>query len=173
MLEFKVYTPDDYKEFYREVLLRKVNKDVNDRLKYFAYSDSMQQEIIFLVLMEKNKKIVAATGISQSPYDSSVIWTHFTCTDPEYRNQGLSKRLIRHRFDYMREVYPGKSLKTSSFTFMGSLFIKKNLVKIRDKEYPDINLILGETKIYKPKYVVDQVMKHLENNEIVPNEFFD
>ena len=122
---------------YREYLLRKVNEGVFDRLKYFMPEFYYQQTNICLI--DSTKKILAVTGLQQNIGDHSEIYTTFITTDPEYRGKGLARRLVKERFEYMRKFHPGKSLKISSYTPLGFLFVKPMIDQI-SKDYPDIRV---------------------------------
>jgi GNAT superfamily N-acetyltransferase len=122
---------------HREYLLREVNKGIWDRLKYFMPEFYHQQTNICLI--DSNKKILAVTGLQQNIGDHSEIYTTFITTDPEYRGRGLARRLVRERFEYMRKFHPGKTLKISSYTSLGFLFVKPMIDQI-SKEYPDVQV---------------------------------
>ncbi len=129
---------DRGKILYREYILREVNKGIWDRLKYFLPESYHNQTNICVI--DSNKKIIAATGMQQSPHDPKIIWTTFISTDPAYRGRGLARMLVRARFDYMRKFHPGKTLQISSYTNLGFLLIKPIIDEL-SKEYPDVPVI--------------------------------
>jgi GNAT superfamily N-acetyltransferase len=121
---------------YRGYLLRAVNANLKERIRYFCI-EYYSQQTTFCLIEDKTKKILAATAIQESPYNSRVCWTTFTGTDPEYRGKGLAAWLVRARFEYMRKVYPGRALQISSYTCMGALIMQPLIRKIA-KEFPDV-----------------------------------
>ena len=138
-LTVRIFPESNYgKILYREYLLREVNEGIWDRLKYFMPEFYHQQTNICLI--DSNKKILAATGLQENPYDSNVIWTTFISTDPEYRGKGLARRLVRERFEYMRKFHPGKTLQISSYTNLGFLLVKPMIDQI-SKDYPDVPIV--------------------------------
>jgi predicted GNAT family N-acyltransferase len=127
------YTPS---ELYRKYLLRTVNKDIENRLRYFSLKNCNEMDIIAFI---DSNKIIAATGMRQAHLEKNVIITSFISVDPEYRKMGFGRELVRARFELMREKYPGKILEISPYTAMGELFIKTAIHEIA-KEYPDVIL---------------------------------
>ena len=132
---------DKGRTFYREYLLRKVNKDLFPKKKIrYLLPESYHLQTNICVINDNTKKILAATAIQESPYDPNIVWTTFLSTDPEFRGMGLARWLVRARFEYMRKAYPGKILQISSYTCMGFLFVKPLIDEI-SKEFPDVPIM--------------------------------
>jgi GNAT superfamily N-acetyltransferase len=86
-----------------------------------------------------SKKIIAATGMGITHLEKNVVFTYFISVDPDYRKMGFARKLVRARFDLMKEKYPGKILELSGYTAMGDLFVKPIIHEI-SKEYPEITI---------------------------------
>jgi predicted GNAT family N-acyltransferase len=161
---FKIFhkKPDNeysYSELYRKYLLRKVNKDIEERLRYFHVKGSGNKDVLAFIEMPSGK-IIAATGMAQTSMDKNTIFTHFISVDPDYRKMGFGRKLVRARFQLMRDKYPGKILEISTYTPMGDLFIRPAIHEI-SKEFPDV-ILKDYSYDMSYKYQYRDMLKALE-----------
>jgi hypothetical protein len=71
-------------------------------------------------------QVKAMIELQQSPYDKNEIWLKFFEVGTEFKNQGLSKKMIEEFVSIFKEKFPNKVLSRSSASEEGERYLKNN-----------------------------------------------
>lgn len=119
-----------------------VDKDetARARLKYLSSGwRDITSEIDLTAI--KNKKAIGVAGIRHSPEEKNVIWMMFLSVDPEFRGQGVAKKLAEMVFEYAKAH--NQRIRLSSYTEMGEAYLRKVFDHLKT-QYPEIAVKDGD-----------------------------
>jgi GNAT superfamily N-acetyltransferase len=124
---------DMHARFYRPSELPE-NDDMYDdeRLRYMNYMSVHKEHHIYA---RDGMKIVGDLALQKIPHEEDAFWIQHVTVDPEYRNQGVAKRMLWKAAEYALEA--GCRLESSSFSRAGADYLLRTIDAIND-EHPDL-----------------------------------
>lgn len=105
-----------------------------DRNK-FLNPREMERETHFIIV--SNGKVIADAAIEISPYDANEVWLKHVFVDEDFRNKGLSQKLIDAIFKFCLDS--NRTLQRSSPTDMGAKYLPQVFDKLKQK-YPSVSV---------------------------------
>lgn len=125
-------------DFYTDFVDR--DETARARLKYLSSGwRDITSEIDLTAI--KNKKAIGVAGIRHSPEEKNVIWMMFLSVDPEFRGQGVAKKLAEMVFEYAKAH--NQRIRLSSYTEMGEAYLRKVFDHLKT-QYPEIAVKDGD-----------------------------
>lgn len=125
-------------DFYTDFVDR--DETARARLKYLSSGwRDITSEIDLTAI--KNKKAIGVAGIRHSPEEKNVIWMTFLSVDPEFRGQGVAKKLAEMVFEYAKAH--NQRIRLSSYTEMGEAYLRKVFDHLKTR-YPEIAVKDGD-----------------------------
>lgn len=125
-------------DFYTDFVDR--DETARARLKYLSSGwRDITSEIDLTAI--KNKKAIGVAGIRHSPEEKNVIWMTFLSVDPEFRGQGVAKKLAEMVFEYAKAH--NQRIRLSSYTEMGEAYLRKVFDHLKT-QYPEIAVKDGD-----------------------------
>lgn len=125
-------------DFYTDFVDR--DETARARLKYLSSGwRDITSEIDLTAI--KNKKAIGVAGIRHSPEEKNVIWMTFLSVDPEFRGQGVAKKLAEMVFEYAKAH--NQRIRLSSYSEMGEAYLRKVFDHLKT-QYPEIAVKDGD-----------------------------
>ena len=103
----------------------------HSRIRYFDPSEVTKESH---VMAFDGKRVVGVGGMQVNPHDPEQLWIKFISVDPEYRERGIGKTLLRHIYDFAK--LHGHKMAPGGFTEEGERL--RHLHDILDREYPEV-----------------------------------
>ena len=135
MITYKTFKSFELLVYLRDELEIEID-DLSDRLKFLSFNtlcESNGQENYFFAAFEDNKIIgvlkLKTKGKDSLRFPNYYNWLTLCSVDKDYRQQGISKKLLNMLFDFLKDNNFDHLL-SSGYTENGFAYLEPQLVKL-------------------------------------------